>query len=67
MKAAESFGQVSGQITTIIEIVVRIALLLLIGAAVAHHYGVRVSIIPRVPAQELALLCAAWLAYRWRA
>lgn len=67
MKAAESFGQISHQITAVIEIVVRIALLLLIGAAVAHHYGVRVSIIPRVPAQELALLCAAWLAYRWRA
>lgn len=67
MKAAHDMGAIAHQIASIIEIVVRLALLLLLLAVVLGHLGWRPPILPRLGSQDLLYLCGAWLAYRWRA
>ena len=46
------------------EMAVRIALLLLIVAAVLGEFGVRSVPLPRIAPQNLAFLCGAWWLYR---
>ena len=55
-----NIGQLVSQITGIIQQVVSIGLLLLILAAVAARYGVRVPMLPRTDPTALAWLCGAW-------
>ena len=44
--------------------IVSLALLLLIAAAVAGKYGVRVPMLPQTDTTALAWLCGAWWLYR---
>lgn len=60
MNANINLGQLVGQITSIIQQVVSIALLLLILAAVAAKFGVRVPMLPTTDPQALAWICGAW-------
>lgn len=55
-----NIGQLVGQITSIIQQVVSIGLLLLILAAVAARYGFRVPGLPATDPAALAWLCGAW-------
>jgi len=59
-----NLGQLVSQITDIIGRVVSVALLLLILAAVAARYGLRVPMLPATDPQALAWLCGGW--WLWR-
>lgn len=59
-----NIGQLIGQITSLIYQIVSLALLVLVLAAVAGKYGVRIPYVPAVPPLDLAWLAGAWWLYR---
>ena len=59
-------SQLVGQIASIVTQVIGYGLLLLIAAAVAGKYNVRIPYIPSTNVVELAYLAGAWWLYRGR-
>jgi uncharacterized membrane protein (Fun14 family) len=57
-------GQIIGLIASWIATAIGYGLLLLIGAAVAAKFGVRVPYVPATNETALAWLCGAWWLYR---
>lgn len=59
-----TFASAVSAIATVIEMLVRLAVLILIALVVAHEFGIRIGVGPKPTAQAVVYIAGAWFLYR---